>query len=202
MPENRDDRYAHVILDELSTGHSHSQRSLAHSVGIALGLTNLLVRRFIQKGWVRAVQVKPNRIGYLLTPAGLAEKARRSAQAFEDSVRFYAEVKARVRRSLSQTASTHPGPEPPRLIFVGTGEAAEIAYVCLQGTSMRLVGVVQDDTPGEFFGAPILPWTELRDSHLGPQPFDYLVITTFDDRGLLVERLRQTGVPAAATVWL
>jgi hypothetical protein len=46
-------------------------------MGIALGLTNLLVRRLVHKGWVRIIRIKLNRVRYLLTPAGIAELSSR-----------------------------------------------------------------------------------------------------------------------------
>ena len=46
-------------------------------MGIALGLTNLIIRRLVHKGWVRIIRIKPNRVRYLLTPAGMAELSSR-----------------------------------------------------------------------------------------------------------------------------
>jgi DNA-binding MarR family transcriptional regulator len=54
-----------------------SQRSLSRDMGIALGLTNLIIRRLVHKGWVRIIRIKPNRVRYLLTPAGIAELSSR-----------------------------------------------------------------------------------------------------------------------------
>jgi DNA-binding MarR family transcriptional regulator len=47
----RDD-YARRILAEIEAGRGASQRSLARSAGIALGLTNLVLRKLVRKGWV------------------------------------------------------------------------------------------------------------------------------------------------------
>jgi DNA-binding MarR family transcriptional regulator len=55
-----------------------SQRSLAKVLGIAIGLTSLIVKRLVRKGWVRVIHIKPNRVRYLITPAGIAEKTRMS----------------------------------------------------------------------------------------------------------------------------
>ena len=63
------------LLDAFELDHSVSQRSLARDLGIALGLTNLLVRRLVRIGWVRAIHIKPNRVRYLITPSGIAVHA-------------------------------------------------------------------------------------------------------------------------------
>jgi len=71
------DQFTHRILTEIEADNRLSQRSLSRDLGIALGLTNLLVRRFVRKGWVRIIRIKPNRVRYLLTPAGIAELSSR-----------------------------------------------------------------------------------------------------------------------------
>jgi len=201
-PRNADDRYALAVLAELDSGRSHSQRTLAQGLGIALGLTNLLLKRFVRKGWVRAVQVRPNRVGYLLTPAGLHEKAVRSTQAFQDKVRFYAEVKARVGASLAAVVAGCAAP-PARLVFVGANEVAEIAFICLQGSPSTLVGIVA--VPGEppaFLGRATCGWSEVAGHTLAGEPFDVVIVLTFEDRDDIRERLRRAGVDSAHVVWL
>ena len=39
---------------------------------MALGLTNLYLKRLIRKGYVKCVTVSPNRLVYSLTPKGVA----------------------------------------------------------------------------------------------------------------------------------
>jgi hypothetical protein len=68
------------LLSEIEAQPDQSQRSLALHLGIALGLTNSLVRGLIRRGWVRAVNIKPHRVRYLLTPAGVAEKPSRASR--------------------------------------------------------------------------------------------------------------------------
>ena len=52
-----------------------------------------LLRRLVAKGWIRIVRLRPNRLRYVLTPAGLAQKARLSRDYFLHSVRFYREAR-------------------------------------------------------------------------------------------------------------
>ena len=101
---NAHDQHVHRLLTEIETHAQVSQRSLAQSLGIALGLTNLLLHRIVRKGWVRMVHIKANRVRYLLTPAGLAEKARMSRDSLNYSVRFYAEARDRIRASLARAS--------------------------------------------------------------------------------------------------
>ena len=153
------DAHTHEILGRIAAGAEISQRSIARSLGIALGLTNLIVRRLVRNGWVRLVRVKPNRVRYLLTPAGMAAKARMARARLQSTVCRYTEARARISESLAALSADWPrngrGSTPKRIVFYGTGEVAEIGYVCLQETDLQLVGVVGDSQRRQFFGMPV-----------------------------------------------
>ena len=191
------EQYEHQILNAIDGSQSLSQRSLASSLGIALGLTNLLVRRLVRKGWVRVTRIKPNRVGYFLTPAGVAEKARLSRMYLQYSIRFYTTARVRIRESLASVG----GPNT-RIVFCGTGEVAEIAYVCLQETSLHLVAVIGDTGIRQFFGVPVYSIDEVRDGIVGQTPFDRLVVASFENHEASRAKLKALGVAAERVHWL
>ncbi len=51
-------------------GGSVTQRNLAKKLGIALGLTNLYLKRLARKGYIKLKTVPPKRIKYYLTLKG------------------------------------------------------------------------------------------------------------------------------------
>ncbi len=194
----RHDLLTRVILHEIEAGHPVSQRALSRKLGVALGLTNLLVRRIVKKGWVKVTSVKPNRVTYLITPAGIREKTRITRAYFENTVRLYGETRARIRESLDELSASWPRPEPgtngdKRIVFYGAGEVAEIGYISLQGTDLRLVGVV-DDRPREgFFGLPVRSPDALQAGCLGNVPYDRIVVMTFKKADAILAKLRARG---------
>jgi EPS-associated MarR family transcriptional regulator len=68
------------ILRLLHEDPSLSQRDLGERVGVSLGAVNYCLKALIERGLVKAVNfsVSQNKLGYsyLLTPSGVAEKAR------------------------------------------------------------------------------------------------------------------------------
>ncbi|HEY3160315.1 MAG TPA: winged helix-turn-helix transcriptional regulator [Vicinamibacterales bacterium] len=203
MPSH--DAHIRRILDQLGSGVPVSQRSLSGELGIALGLTNLLVRRMMQKGWVQLVRVPPNRYRYFLTPAGLAEKARRSRAYFAHSVQFYAQTRDRIRRTFDAMSvgwESIGGPEPKQVVFFTAGEIAEIGYVCLQDTDLRLIGVVDDARSGAFFGVPVQPVSALKGTEVAGQPFGAVVVMSLADSAQAQMLLEARGVPASRVIWL
>src|SRR5689334_11339195 len=88
-------------LEAIAENDRITQRRLSTRMGIALGLTNLYLRRLIRKGYVKCVGVKPNRLRYLLTPTGIAEKTRLSYEFMDYSLHLYGHVRRHLRRVLA-----------------------------------------------------------------------------------------------------
>jgi DNA-binding MarR family transcriptional regulator len=180
------------ILLEIEANDGVSQRHLARRLGLALGLTNLLVKRIIAKGWVKMIQIQPNRVRYLVTPAGIAAKARLTREYLESSLTFYADARERIRErfaELSRELDVAGGAK--RIAFLGAGEIAEIGYVSLQETDLQLVGVIDSARTKPFFGLPVQSPDRLPAPPLDGQSFDRLVVMSFETKKMrtLLEKL-------------
>ena len=81
------------LLEALESDSTVSQRTLANRLGIALGLTNLYLKRLIRKGYVKCVTVSPNRLVYSLTPKGVSRKARLTYEFMKFSLDFYRDAR-------------------------------------------------------------------------------------------------------------
>src|SRR5262245_25417864 len=103
------DLHVHQMLDKIASGRAVSQRVLARELGIALGLTNLLLRKIVRKGWIRLVRVRPNRVRYLITPAGLSESARIYRNRLANNVQFYKETRDRIQESFRKLWEAQDG---------------------------------------------------------------------------------------------
>src|SRR5205085_7596936 len=113
------------LLEAVEEDSRVTQRGLAVKLGIALGLTNIYLRRLVRKGYVKCVNVQSNRLHYLLTPTGIAEKTRLTYEFMEYSLFLYGHVRQHLRTVLE--AAVHENRK--RIAIYGTGEAAELAYL-------------------------------------------------------------------------
>ncbi|MDQ3068401.1 MAG: hypothetical protein M3R55_01570 [Acidobacteriota bacterium] len=193
------------ILDAFGAGLEVSQRSLASELGIALGLTNLLIKGLVRHGCVRIIHIKPNRVRYFVTPAGIAEKTRMTRAYLERSVQFYREARERIRQQFAVLSSTWPADAQPgekRIVFHGAGEVAEIGYVCVGETDLRLVGVVDDTRAKPFFGLTVHRTTDIRQLTLEGKPFDRLVVMSFGNPDDLLREIRDLGLPPERVFFL
>ena len=93
------------LLEAVEQDSRVTQRSLAQQLGIALGLTNIYLKRLVRKGYIKCVNVQSNRISYLITPRGIAEKARLTYEFMDYSLHLYGEVRQHLRSVLQDCAA-------------------------------------------------------------------------------------------------
>lgn len=135
------------ILQEVETKGEFTQRDLASSLEIALGLSNAYIRRLVEKGYVMVTTMPRKRVVYNLTPKGIVEKGRLTLLYMRDSVDYYRKLRETIGRTLAEMH--REGAD--RLVILGTGEIAEIAYIMVKHQGMRLVAVVEIEPKAENF---------------------------------------------------
>ena len=175
------------ILTEIGERGDVTQRGLSRSLGIALGLTNLYVKRLVRKGYIKITNIPAHRLKYLVTPKGLAQKTRLTYEYMSFSLSLYRETRHRLREALHPVISGGL----KRVALCGTDEAAELAYLTLKEIGLEPIAVFADTGPPTFFDLPVRPIHELLAVDV-----DRVVIVTFstaDDRP--VQQVMRLGLP-------
>jgi hypothetical protein len=186
------------ILTAIGEGRPLTQRVLAQRLGVALGLTNLYLKRLARKGLIKITEFprKPaarKRLRYVLTPKGLLEKTRLTYDYMTHSLGMY----RRTRDTLRETLGHLPGDGRKRVVLYGVGEAAELAYITLKELGLEPVGVFAREAGGEFLGFPVRNIKEVLDDQV-----DGIVVATFDRPEPLLAELTRIGIPAAKLLTL
>jgi hypothetical protein len=190
--------YDRKVLQAIASGQRVTQRKLSSELGVALGLTNLLVRRLVGKGYVKLSKIGTRHVRYLMTPSGWEALGSATRQSLENTVHMYTETREHIRSSLS-AISNRCSPNidgQKRIVFYGAGDVAEIAYVSLQTTDLTLVGVVDDRRSGRFFNLTISDTEQLSAEMLGSVRFDHVIVTTLRHADAIRARLGERGMPA------
>jgi DNA-binding MarR family transcriptional regulator len=197
MMRRSDNDYDHHILKAIASGQRITQRSLSKEMGVALGLTNLLIRRLVAKGYVRVAGMGSRHVLYLMTPAGLKALGHATRQSLENTVHLYTQTREQIRMSLSAVSERCEidAIGQKRVVFYGAGDVAEIAYVSLQGTDLTLIGVIDDRRKGKFFGIPISAPEQLSANGAGLFPNAHVVVTSVRHSEIIRARLEALGVP-------
>jgi DNA-binding MarR family transcriptional regulator len=179
------------ILTAIGEGRPLTQRALAQRLGVALGLTNLYLKRLAKKGFIKITEFprKPHarkRLRYIVTPKGLLEKSRLTYDYMSYSLGIY----RRTRETLRDTLSHLPGNGTKRVVLYGVGEAAELAYVTLKELGLEPIGVFAREAGGDFLGFPVRSVAEIVDESL-----DGIIVATFDRPEPYVADLTSLGIP-------
>ena len=172
------------LLEALDQDNTVTQRTLAMRLGIALGLTNLYLKRLVRKGYVKCATVPPNRLIYSLTPRGVARKARLTYEFMKYSLDFYRDARRHLRGTLLPVAA-----QKQRVAIYGTGDAAELVFLLLKDMGLDLVAIFGDD-PARFLGFDVTPIANHAEV-----AYDVLIVAVLERPAGTVRRLRNVGVP-------
>jgi len=192
-PEHEYDRQ---ILQAIAAGGRVTQRSLSGELGVALGLTNLLIRRLVAKGYVRMSGMGTRHVRYLMTPAGWEALGRATRLSLENTVHLYTQTREQIRASLDDVSARCEcdASGQKRVVFYGAGDVAEIAYVSLQRTDLTLVGIVDDRKCGRFFDLTIRGSELLGPDALDGVPYGHVVIASVRHADAIQERVEALGI--------
>lgn len=175
------------LLTEVDSTPDVTQRQLAGRVGIALGLTNVLLKNLVRKGYVRVSQSNWKRRLYTLTPEGLSQKLRLTVAYIHRVLNDYQRVRQTLRERLEPLALNVES----RVAIYGTGEFAELIYLGLKEIGIEEIDVFGSGNPpgATFLGMPV------RDvSTLKPEQFEQIMIAQLEGTEASVLELRERNV--------
>ncbi len=146
------------ILEELSRRDTTSQRELSKKLNISLGLVNSFIKRLVKKGYCKVTTLPRNRLKYILTPKGVAEKTKLTHDYLQLSFKFYQSARTKIKNILQNVKTQGV----QKVAIYGTGELAEILFILLQQASLELTAVVDsNECRGKFMGRNIIGVKEI-----------------------------------------
>jgi DNA-binding MarR family transcriptional regulator len=188
---NKGDLHTLRLLGEIDRNGDYTQRELSRRLDLSLGLVNACLRRLVDNGYFRIETMPGHRVKYFLTPEGLARKNRLTVEYLRYSADFHREIKKLLLDKYSQMRED----AVTTLLFYGAGEVAELAYLYLQLTNIRLTGIIDDTLRGQnFFGHRVAGLARLHRAD-----WDMVLLTRLEetekdmkcllDRGIGLERI-------------
>jgi len=107
-----------TLLEQIENDPDVTQASLATQLGVAVGTVNWHLKRLVSKGYVKVKRAERKKLRYIITPEGLALRAR-----------LYRKTRQRVRTLLDEVKQAGYG----RIRLVGEGDVADICRLsCLE----------------------------------------------------------------------
>jgi DNA-binding MarR family transcriptional regulator len=90
-----------ILLEHIERDPDINQATLADQMGVAVGTVNWHIKRFVAKGYVKVKRAQRRKLRYIITPEGLAFRARLTVNYVETSMHLYRRTRLRVRELLS-----------------------------------------------------------------------------------------------------
>jgi hypothetical protein len=140
-----------------------------------------------KKGYFKVTTIPKNRVKYILTPKGVAEKTQLTYQYINYSYQFYKD--ARKRLSLIFMDLRNQG--VTKILFFGISQFAEIAYISLDQTSIEITGVIEIGSAcTRFMGIEVSPPSMIKQME-----FDRVLVTAEDCTEEILRILKAEKVP-------
>jgi DNA-binding MarR family transcriptional regulator len=117
------------LLEEIQQDPDTTQATLATRLGVAVGTVNWHLKRLIAKGYVKVKRAERRKLRYIITPEGLALRARLTVAYVEQSMSLYRRTRLQSRELLSKVMDRGYR----QVQIVGQGELADVCRLtCLE----------------------------------------------------------------------
>jgi DNA-binding MarR family transcriptional regulator len=118
-----------TLLEQIERDPDVTQASLATQLGVAVGTVNWHIKRLVAKGYVKVKRAERKKLRYIITPEGIALRARLTVNYIERSFDLYRKTRQRVKVHLAEIKKA--GFDRVRLL--GDGDVADVCRLsCLE----------------------------------------------------------------------
>lgn len=118
-----------ILLEQIEQDPDVTQANLAAKLDVAVGTVNWHLKRFVAKGYVKVKRAQRRKLRYIITPEGLAFRARLTVNYVDQSMRLYRRIRGQVKDLLVEVKETGFD----KVVIQGDGDIAEICRLsCLE----------------------------------------------------------------------
>lgn len=130
-----------TLLEEIERDPDTSQITLATRLGVAVGTVNWHLKRLVAKGYVKVKRAERKKLRYIITPEGIALRARLTVAYVENQMTLYRQIREEAQRVLDLVRQ-----EGFRAVhIVGEGDIADVCRLsCLE----QGIPIVEDSKDG------------------------------------------------------
>jgi len=118
-----------TLLEQIENDPDVNQSTLATQLGVAVGTVNWHLKRLIAKGYVKAMRAERKKLRYIITPEGIALRARLAFDYVERSFSIYRKTRQRVKEHLARMQDAGY----KRVRITGKGDVVDICRLtCIE----------------------------------------------------------------------
>jgi len=128
--ESKSEEYRDLaLLQEIEADPDVSQAMLAEELGVAIGTINWHIKRLVEKGFVKVKRARRRKLRYIITPEGIALRARLTVDYIQQSFKLFRHVRERVTGLLQKLEAM----DIHTVRLTGTGDVADVCRLtCME----------------------------------------------------------------------
>jgi len=89
------------LLEQIERDPDITQASLAAQLGVAVGTVNWHLKRLVAKGYIKVKRAQRKKLRYIITPSGMALRARLTVEYIDRSFQLYRDTRQTVTELLA-----------------------------------------------------------------------------------------------------
>ncbi len=118
-----------TLLEQIENDPDVNQSTLATQLGVAVGTVNWHIKRLIAKGALKVSRAERKKLRYIITPEGIALRARLAVDYVERSFSIYRKTRQRVKEHLAKVQDAGYN----RVRILGKGDVVDICRLtCIE----------------------------------------------------------------------
>ncbi len=135
MESTNDELRELTLLEQIENDPNVNQSALATQLGVAVGTVNWHLKRLIAKGAVKVSRAERKKLRYIITPEGLALRARLAVDYVERSFSVYRRTRQRVKDHIKKIRLAGRD----RVRIVGSGDVADVCKLTCMEQGIQIV---------------------------------------------------------------
>jgi DNA-binding MarR family transcriptional regulator len=129
METTNEDLRELTLLENIENDPDVNQSTLATQLGVAVGTVNWHLKRLIAKGAVKVKRAERKKLRYIITPEGIALRARLAVDYVERSFSIYRKTRQRVKEHIGRIKQAGFN----RVRILGRGDIVDICRLtCIE----------------------------------------------------------------------
>ena len=131
------------ILEEIENNPDATQASMADQMNVAIGTINWHLKRLIEKGYIKIQRCEKRKLKYIITPEGIALRARLAVDYIHSSFELYRLIRSRMNSILDLCIK-----DGYHSVFIdGEGDVREICGLTCMEKNVKVLDALQSDAP-------------------------------------------------------
>lgn len=125
------------LLEQIEMDPDITQATLADRLDVAVGTVNWHLKRLVSKGYIKVKRAQRRKLRYIITPEGIALRARLTVNYIETSLNLYRRIRLRVLELLAQVKQAGFD----SVMIDGEGDIADICRLTCLEQGVRVVAI-------------------------------------------------------------